>query len=124
MIAGVLGGVAHLLNFEGSDTLSACYYAQVLPMPGRDAPCLAPHPAFTASLCELMLVTASMHSHARHGSYNPVHRGAPSIVCASQYAGALSLVSCSRCWMCTGHFAMFVALQMLASRPPDGTSEL
>ena len=28
--AGVLGGVAHLLNFEGSDTLSACYYAQVL----------------------------------------------------------------------------------------------
>ena len=25
----VLGGVAHLLNFDGSDTLSAAYYAQV-----------------------------------------------------------------------------------------------
>ena len=25
----VLGGVAHLLNFEGTDTLSAAYYAQV-----------------------------------------------------------------------------------------------
>lgn len=24
----VLGGIAHLLNFEGSDTMSACYYAQ------------------------------------------------------------------------------------------------
>ena len=37
--AGVLGGVAHLLNFDGSDTLSACYYAQVhaclLHTPGR-----------------------------------------------------------------------------------------
>lgn len=27
----VLGGVAHLLNFEGTDTLSAAYYAQVCP---------------------------------------------------------------------------------------------
>jgi nicotinamide phosphoribosyltransferase len=26
--ASVLGGTAHLLNFTGSDTLSACYYAQ------------------------------------------------------------------------------------------------
>lgn len=25
----VLGGTAHLLNFDGSDTLSAAYYAQV-----------------------------------------------------------------------------------------------
>ena len=25
----VIGGVAHLLNFDGSDTLSAAYYAQV-----------------------------------------------------------------------------------------------
>lgn len=25
----VLGGVAHLLNFQGSDTMSAGYYAQV-----------------------------------------------------------------------------------------------
>jgi nicotinamide phosphoribosyltransferase len=25
----VLGGVAHLLNFDGTDTLSAAYYAQV-----------------------------------------------------------------------------------------------
>jgi nicotinic acid phosphoribosyltransferase len=24
----VIGGVAHLLNFDGSDTMSACYYAQ------------------------------------------------------------------------------------------------
>ena len=27
--AGILGGVAHLLSFEGTDTLSAAYYAQV-----------------------------------------------------------------------------------------------
>ena len=25
----VIGGAAHLLNFDGSDTLSACYYTQV-----------------------------------------------------------------------------------------------
>ena len=24
----LLGGTAHLLNFRGSDTMSACYYAQ------------------------------------------------------------------------------------------------
>jgi hypothetical protein len=24
----VIGGTAHLLSFEGSDTMSACYYAQ------------------------------------------------------------------------------------------------
>ena len=30
----VLGGVAHLLNFEGTDTLSAAYYAQVCPRKG------------------------------------------------------------------------------------------
>ena len=29
MEQSVLGGVAHLLNFDGSDTLSAAYYAQV-----------------------------------------------------------------------------------------------
>lgn len=29
----VLGGVAHLLNFDGSDTLSAAYYAQVSDTP-------------------------------------------------------------------------------------------
>lgn len=28
----VLGGVAHLLNFSGSDTMSAGYYAQVCPI--------------------------------------------------------------------------------------------
>ena len=26
----VIGGVAHLLNFTGSDTMSACYYAQYM----------------------------------------------------------------------------------------------
>ena len=31
----VLGGVAHLLNFEGTDTLSAAYYAQVCPGSGH-----------------------------------------------------------------------------------------
>lgn len=28
LCTGVLGGVAHLLNFDGTDTLSAAYYAQ------------------------------------------------------------------------------------------------
>ena len=31
MEQSVLGGVAHLLNFDGTDTLSAAYYAQVTP---------------------------------------------------------------------------------------------
>ena len=49
----VIGGCAHLLNFAGSDTMSACYYAQVSPARpaarGRSRPeiigspdCLAP----------------------------------------------------------------------------------
>ena len=29
----VLGGVAHLLNFDGTDTMSAAYYAQARPTP-------------------------------------------------------------------------------------------
>lgn len=32
----VLGGVAHLLNFDGSDTLSAAYYAQVMSLRQSD----------------------------------------------------------------------------------------
>ena len=31
----VIGGVAHLLNFDGSDTMSACYYAQYVLNGGR-----------------------------------------------------------------------------------------
>lgn len=31
----VIGGVAHLLNFDGSDTMSACYYAQFVLNGGR-----------------------------------------------------------------------------------------
>jgi nicotinamide phosphoribosyltransferase len=31
----VLGGVAHLLNFDGSDTMSAAYYAQFTLNDGR-----------------------------------------------------------------------------------------
>jgi nicotinamide phosphoribosyltransferase len=33
--ASVLGGVAHLLSFDGSDTMSACYYAQYALNGGR-----------------------------------------------------------------------------------------
>ena len=37
MEQSVLGGVAHLLNFDGSDTMSAAYYAQVC-LCGRSMP--------------------------------------------------------------------------------------
>ena len=55
--------MAHLLNFEGSDTLSACYYAQVLPLHRLgcgllnyqllfDSPCLLkPDSTASRSLC-------------------------------------------------------------------------
>lgn len=46
----VIGGVAHLLNFDGSDTMSACYYAQFVLNGGRPI---------------AQSVPASEHRHAR-----------------------------------------------------------
>jgi nicotinic acid phosphoribosyltransferase len=47
----VLGGCAHLLNFEGSDTMSACYHAQFHLNGGRPVACSIPateHSVMTA----------------------------------------------------------------------------
>ena len=33
----MLGGVAHLLNFDGTDTMSAAYYAQARPWTSQSA---------------------------------------------------------------------------------------
>ncbi|KAJ9049782.1 hypothetical protein DSO57_1021004 [Entomophthora muscae] len=51
----ILGGSAHLINFEGSDTLAACYYAQYQWNGGRPLASSIPateHSVMTAHLCE------------------------------------------------------------------------
>jgi nicotinic acid phosphoribosyltransferase len=51
----VIGGVAHLLNFEGSDTMSACYYAQFVLNKGNPVGTSIPateHSVMTAHLTE------------------------------------------------------------------------